>query len=116
MKVIDTSNVQFAEMTSKMFIGEVRRNQLIDEMQGQGLRMGLAKFSPGSRTVSHTHTSEQVLFVVEGKGILATETEENVVTPGTLIYIPPKESHWHGATKDSSFSHLSIQMPGKTNF
>ena len=116
MKVIDTGNIQFEEMTSKMFIGEVQRSQLVDEMQGQGLRMGLAKFSPGSKTVFHTHTSEQVLFVLKGKGILASETEENVVTPGMLIYIPPNERHWHGATKDDSFSHISIQMPGKTDF
>jgi quercetin dioxygenase-like cupin family protein len=38
------------------------------------------------------------------------------VTPGMAVYIPAGEKHWHGATKKSSFSHLSIAPPHKTKF
>lgn len=31
-----------------------------------------------------------------------------MVTPGMVIFVSPGEAHWHGATKDSSFAHLSI--------
>jgi 4-carboxymuconolactone decarboxylase len=43
---------------------------------------------------------------------VATREEEKVVTPGTIVYIAPGEVHWHGATGDSSFSHIAIQKPG----
>jgi quercetin dioxygenase-like cupin family protein len=34
------------------------------------------------------------------------------VTPGTMVFIPPGEAHWHGATMDNSFTHIAIQKPG----
>jgi quercetin dioxygenase-like cupin family protein len=73
-------------------------------------------FSKGARTVFHTHTHPQILYVTKGKGIVATEKEEIVVGPGTLVLFPAGENHWHGATKDSEFSHISITTPGKTSW
>ena len=67
-----------------------------------------AEFAPGARNKFHTHSREQILYVTEGKGIVATRDKEYTVTPGTVVYIPVNEEHWHGATKDSSFAHLSI--------
>ena len=76
----------------------------------------VVNFSPGARTVFHTHTHPQILYVTKGKGIVATEKEEITVTPGTLILFPAGENHWHGAAKDSEFSHISIATPGKTTW
>ena len=78
------------------------------------LSLALITFSPGARNKFHTHTTEQVLYVTDGKGIIATENEETVITPGMLAYIPAGEKHWHGAIEDSSFSHISITPPHKT--
>jgi hypothetical protein len=36
----------------------------------------------------HTHSSDQVLFVTAGKGIIATETERQVIVPGDVVRIP----------------------------
>jgi quercetin dioxygenase-like cupin family protein len=70
--------------------------------------------SPGAKNVFHTHTTEQVLYVTEGKGIVGTEGEEVIVEPGTMIFIPAGERHWHGATPHDSFSRFSIITPGET--
>ena len=35
------------------------------------------------------------------------------LTPGTVITIPANVKHWHGAKKDSWFSHIAIEVPGK---
>ena len=35
------------------------------------------------------------------------------LTPGTVIVIPAEVKHWHGAKKDSCFSHIAIEMPGE---
>ena len=73
-------------------------------------------FDAGARTVYHTHSHPQILVVTKGTGKVATETEEITVTPGTVIYFPPDENHWHGATDDSAFSHISITTPGQTTW
>jgi quercetin dioxygenase-like cupin family protein len=73
-------------------------------------------FSAGARTKFHVHTNPQILVVTKGTGKVATEDEEITVTPGTVIYFPPDENHWHGATDDSEFSHISITTPGETTW
>jgi quercetin dioxygenase-like cupin family protein len=50
-------------------------------------------FPPGARNKIHTHSREQVLFVTEGRGIVATENEEVEVTKGDIILIPAYEKH-----------------------
>ncbi|KPK22969.1 MAG: hypothetical protein AMJ70_04585 [Dehalococcoidia bacterium SG8_51_3] len=116
MKIVKLMDGKPQELTSKMFEGKVYRLPLIDNQIAKEISVTMIKFDSGARNVFHTHTGEQVLYVTEGKGIVANEDEEYVVTQGTAIYIPPGERHWHGATEDSSFSHLSILRPGETKF
>ncbi|MFQ5861227.1 MAG: cupin domain-containing protein [Dehalococcoidia bacterium] len=116
MKVIHEGEVPAQADPNPLFEGRVTRQPLVTDQMAQGIRIAVVNFSPGARTVLHSHTNEQVLYVVAGRGILATEQEEHVVTPGATIFVPPGEKHWHGATRDSSFSHLSITTPGKTEF
>jgi quercetin dioxygenase-like cupin family protein len=70
--------------------------------------VNLVNFSTGTRNKFHAHTCDQVLIVTAGRGIVATETEERIVTPGDVIYFPAGEVHRHGAAKDSEFSHIFI--------
>jgi quercetin dioxygenase-like cupin family protein len=92
--------------------GPVLRKELFSAKDTGGFGALLVTFKPGARLNFHTHTYEQILYVTEGKGIVATHDAEYTVTPGTIIYIHPGEVHWHGATKDSSFSHICLQKPG----
>ncbi len=115
MKVIKTSDVETQEATGGLFRGKVNRQPIISESEA-GLRVAVVNFSPGAVNVFHTHTFNQILYVTEGTGIVATEGEEKTVTPGTFILIPAGEKHWHGATKDAAFSHIAIMPPGETNF
>jgi quercetin dioxygenase-like cupin family protein len=43
-----------------------------------------------------------VLHIIEGQGIVATETEKQVVSIGDVILIPRGTWHWHGATRTSA--------------
>jgi quercetin dioxygenase-like cupin family protein len=92
--------------------GPVLRKELIATKDTGGFGALLVTFEKGARLNFHTHTYEQILYVTEGKGIVATRDKEYIVTPGTMVYIQPGEAHWHGATKDSSFAHICIQKPG----
>ena len=74
-------------------------------------------FSPAAQERFSTFmTIPRSYIVTKGKGIVATEKEEIEVAAGTLVLFPAGENHWHGATKDSEFSHISITTPGKTTW
>ena len=49
-----------------------------------------------------------------GEGWYCEEGKEPVsLTPGTVIAIPANVRHWHGAKKDSWFSHIAFEIPGE---
>ena len=114
MNVIRIADVTVERADRPIFQGIVHQQPLVTDAMAKGLRLAVITFDPGARTVDHAHSHEQVLCVIAGRGILATETERHEVEPGTIIFVPAGERHWHGATADSSFSHISITTPGET--
>ena len=75
-------------------------------------------FEPGCRNNWHIHHATsgggQILVCTAGEGWYQEEGKEAVsLTPGTVITIPAEVKHWHGAKKDSWFSHISIEVPGE---
>lgn len=117
MKVIKVSEAKTEEATSALFEGKVTRRDLIGKEQSRTFQVGLVTFNPGARNLLHSHDTDQVLYVTEGKGIVATKEKEQIVTAGTIIFFPAGELHWHGAVPDSSFSHITVTVPGvKTSF
>ena len=97
-----------------MFTGQVSGAGLSDQSTAKQLFLRLVRFSPGGRTVWHTHSFEQGLVIVEGKGIVATEAQENVVEAGDIVIVVPDEKHWHGATETTAMAHVAINGPGET--
>ncbi len=89
--------------------GKVNVKTLIDKPLGaKEIKSAIVTFAPDARIKMHVHDHEQVLYIMSGKGIVANEQEEHVAIPGMIFFIPAGEKHWHGATKESSFSHLYI--------
>lgn len=75
-------------------------------------------FEPGCRNNWHVHRASsgggQLLICIAGEGWYQEEGKEPVsLTPGTVITIPANVKHWHGAKKDSWFSHIAVEVPGK---
>lgn len=82
------------------------------------LKMNHITFEPGCRNYWHIHKADegggQLLICTGGKGWYQEWGKEPVeMIPGTVIEIAPNVKHWHGAAKDSWFSHLSYGIPGK---
>ena len=50
----------------------------------------------------HRHTSDQILIITEGTGVVATPDEEKTVSAGDVVLIPANEDHWHGAPGDDA--------------
>ncbi len=67
-------------------------------------------FEPGARTAWHTHPLGQTLICTAGRGWTQCEGEPIVeFVAGDVIWCPPNHRHWHGATPNSSMTHIAIQ-------
>ncbi len=114
MKVVKMDEVPTESRSGGIFLGTVGYKTLVAESTGAtDLNLSIVTFPPGVKNKLHAHEYDQVLYILSGTGIVATEKEEVVAGPGMLFFIPRGERHWHGATKESSFSHISILRPGK---
>ena len=74
-------------------------------------------FEPGCRNNWHIHHAEtgggQILLCTDGRGWYQAWGEKaRKLHPGDVVYIPAGVKHWHGAAKDSWFSHVAISVPG----
>jgi quercetin dioxygenase-like cupin family protein len=111
MKVIKVAKIAREPNSGKLFTGIVTVQPVIGKHLSKNLVIAKVSFGPGVRNKFHSHSSEQILIVTKGKGIVATEKELKTVVVGDVIFIPPFEKHWHGAAEGSKFSHLYIMSP-----
>ncbi len=75
-------------------------------------------FEPGCRNNWHIHHATngggQILICVEGEGWYQEEGKEaQSLKPGDIVVIPANVKHWHGAKKNSWFSHIAVEVPGE---
>jgi quercetin dioxygenase-like cupin family protein len=114
MKVVKTSNIPRVPAVSPLFTGEVFRQVLVDPAESSSFNFSIVNFNAGSRNKFHQHTSDQILIVTEGKGVVATDQEEREVSAGDVILIPAGENHWHGAPGSTPMTHITVQTKGST--
>ena len=108
MEIISTNQVDKIAFEDPVFTGpEVTMQKLLPE--SDQLDVNIINFGKGVRNKMHYHSTEQILIVTGGTGIVATETEERIVTVGDIIRIPAGEKHWHGASPTTAMSHIAIQ-------
>lgn len=107
------ANTAFAQY----FIGNSFLNPLT-EPQKANLFLANVTFEPGCRNNWHIHHASngggQILICTAGEGWYQEEGKKAVsLSEGTVIAIPPEVKHWHGAKKDSWFSHIAVEVPGE---
>ncbi len=101
------------------FSGDSFLNPLTDLQNGE-FPMFNVTFEPGCRNNWHIHHADkgggQVLICTTGEGWYQEEGKEpKELLPGTVIVIPPNVKHWHGAKKDTWFSHIAVEVPGENS-
>jgi len=100
------------------FTGTVRIDPLFQANNPARAVGASVTFEPGARTAWHTHPLGQTLIVTAGCGLAQTWGGGQVreICPGDVVWIPPGEKHWHGATATSAMTHIAIQeqLDGKT--
>ena len=106
-------NTAFAQY----FIGKSYLNPLTVPGESK-VSLANVTFEPGCRNNWHIHKAQkgggQLLLCTEGRGWYQEWGKEaRELHPGDAVEIPAGVKHWHGAAKDSWFSHLAVELPGE---
>lgn len=107
---IGEPNTEYA----KYFIGR----SYLAPISSEQVKIANVTFEPACRNNWHIHHATkgggQMLVGVAGRGWYQEEGKPaQEILPGTVIHIPANVRHWHGAQKDSWFSHLAFELDGE---
>ena len=92
------------------FTGTVRIDPLFQAPAPARVAGATVTFEPGARTAWHTHPLGQTLILTAGAGLVQREGGPvEPIYPGDVVWFPPGEKHWHGATPTSAMTHIAIQ-------
>ena len=96
---------------AKYFIGQ----SYLAPLSTQQVGIYNVTFEPGCRNFWHIHhKGGQILLVTGGRGWYQQwEKPALALKPGDVVNIPAGVKHWHGAAKDSWFSHLAVAVPAE---
>ncbi|HZD33637.1 MAG TPA: cupin domain-containing protein [Nitrososphaeraceae archaeon] len=103
--------------SNEYFTGTVRIDPLFQPENTARAAGASVTFEPGARTAWHTHPLGQTLIVTFGCGLVQKwDGPIEEIRPGDVVWIPPGEKHWHGATPTTAMTHTAIQeqLDGKT--
>ena len=102
---------------AEYFTGSVKIDLLMQAPDPARVASASVTFEPKARTAWHTHPLGQTLIVVSGSGRAqrAGGPVEDI-RAGDVIWFPPGEKHWHGASPTSAMTHIAIQerVDGRT--
>ena len=87
-------------------------------LNNEGVNIANVTFEPCCRNNWHIHhKGGQILLVIQGRGYYQEWGQPaRELKQGDVVNIPPEVKHWHGASKDSWFVHLAIEVPSKGGF
>ncbi len=101
---------------AKYFVGQSYLNMLSTEQ----VSIGNVTFEPGCRNNWHIHHADkgggQMLLVTAGEGWYQEWGKPaRRLLPGDVVHISAGVKHWHGASSDSWFQHLAVEVPGENS-
>ena len=101
---------------AECFTGTVRIDPLFQSSEPARALGVSVTFEPGARTAWHTHPLGQTLIVTAGCGLVQSSGGPiKRICPGDVVWCPPGEKHWHGATSTTAMTHIAIveRLDGK---
>lgn len=106
-----------AKGPAENFTGSVRVDPLFQPSAPSRTAGAYVTFEPGARSAWHTHPLGQTLVVTAGVGrVQAWGGPVEELRPGDVVWTPPGQKHWHGASPTTAMTHLAIQeqLDGKS--
>lgn len=114
MKIENTASLfpKGEKLPNDWFTGNAFLSPLVAKDKNNDFSVGSVTFEKGARTNWHTHPKGQVLIVTEGSGFYQERGKPaQAIKKGDVVNIPENIEHWHGATANTSMTHIAI-----TNF
>lgn len=94
---------------AEFFTGNAWVTGLVDNDSVFTTAAGSVFFEAGARSNWHLHPAGQILIVTEGVGYHQIKGQPiEVIRKGDVVKCPPDVVHWHGASKESSMTHIYI--------
>lgn len=110
MEITETASRPSVDGPEEYFTGDVRIDPLFDAQDDARAAAASVTFEPGARTAWHTHPLGQRLVVTDGRGLVQREGGPiREVRAGDVVWFPPGERHWHGATPENAMTHIAVQ-------
>lgn len=107
--IIFSRGDKLPEIFSKYFSGQAYLHMMVTDKKFN-CPIGNVTFEPGCRNNWHTHAGGQILLVTGGRGWYQEEGKAaRELHAGDVVEISANVKHWHGAAKDSWFSHLAVE-------
>ena len=105
------------EAFANFFVGDSFLNPLTNPNK-TAVFLANVTFEPGCRNNWHIHHATkgggQLLICTAGEGWYQEQNKAPIsLKAGMVITIPAEVKHWHGAKKDSWFSHIAVEVPGE---
>lgn len=108
-----------AEERGVTFTGTVWTDPVLPATDAPGagpVGVATVAFTPGSRTHWHRHEHGQVLTVTAGDGLICVRGEApRRLRAGDTVWVPPGETHWHGAHEHALLVHTAVSL-GRTTW
>jgi 4-carboxymuconolactone decarboxylase len=99
---------------AEYFTGTAWVSPLVPKDETGTFSIGNVEFEPGSRNNWHTHPRGQILLITDGAGWYQERGKAaRALTKGDVVVIPSGIEHWHGASRDSSLTHIAISNFGE---
>ncbi|RFB80743.1 (R)-mandelonitrile lyase [Methylovirgula sp. 4M-Z18] len=109
MEIMRAGSRPSAKGPTDWFTGTVRVDPLLNPYAPERAQGAHVTFEPGARTAWHTHPLGQTLIITSGFGRVQRwggPIEE--VLPGDVVWFPPGEKHWHGASPETAMTHIAV--------
>ena len=109
MDITRSGSLPSAKGPAEYFTGAVRMDSRFQRSAPARVGGATVTFEPGARTAWHTHPLGQTLIVTSGRGwvqVWGGPVEE--INAGDIVWFPPGEKHWHGATASTAITHIAI--------
>ena len=101
----------FNSAYAQYFVGK----SYLKVLNTDGVAISNVTFEPACRNNWHVHNKGgQILLCTDGEGWYQEwEQPARKLLPGDVVYIAPEVKHWHGAARDSWFTHVAVAIPAE---
>lgn len=107
------------ESEGRNYIQETCRATILlspDNVAARHMDLGILYLEPHSKTLPNAHPqSEEMFYIIKGKGTITVEDETKNIEAGAAIYIPANVVHHFENTQDEQMVFVLMHAPPESS-